>query len=112
MYLQRIIGIVTTANIRTRKMTPRVPAMSFSGCDGETVGREKETLRKERETICTVYVHRIKYINLDNKPIPTTVILLSDYTIACLGNIMFHELLVKDYTLQPYLNRINLQLSS
>ena len=48
MYLQGVIMIiVTTVDIRTRQMIPRIPAMSFSGGDGEPAGREKELLRKE-----------------------------------------------------------------
>ena len=48
MYLQGVITIiVTTVDIRTRQMIPRIPAMSFSRGDGEPAGREKELLRKE-----------------------------------------------------------------
>ena len=34
---------VTTVDIKTRQMIPRIPAMNFSGGDGEPEGTEKET---------------------------------------------------------------------
>ena len=44
MYLQGVTTItVTTVDIKIRQMIPRIPAMNFSGGDGEPAGREKET---------------------------------------------------------------------
>ena len=34
---------VTTVDVKTRQMIPRIPAMNFSGGDGEPTGTEKET---------------------------------------------------------------------
>ena len=34
---------VTTVDIKTRQMIPRIPAMNFSGGDDEPAGTEKET---------------------------------------------------------------------
>ena len=34
---------VTTVDIKTRQMIPRIPAMNFSGGDDELAGTEKET---------------------------------------------------------------------
>ena len=39
--------IVTTVDIRTKQTIPRIPAMSFSGGDGEPAGKEMELLRRE-----------------------------------------------------------------
>ena len=48
MYLQGVTTItVTTVDIKIRQMIPRIPAMNFSGGDGEPAGRYKETVRKE-----------------------------------------------------------------
>ena len=43
MYLQGVTTIIlTTMDIKTRQMIPRIPAMNFSGGDGEPAGTEKE----------------------------------------------------------------------
>ena len=34
---------VNRMDVKTRQMIPRIPAMNFSGGDGEPAGREKET---------------------------------------------------------------------
>lgn len=40
MYLQGVTTIiVTTVDMRTRQMIPRIPARHFSGGDGEPAGR-------------------------------------------------------------------------
>lgn len=42
---------VTTVDIKTRQMIPRIPAMNFSGGDGEPAGTEKETEKAVMGTV-------------------------------------------------------------
>ena len=52
MYLQGVTTIiVTTADIKMRQMIPRIPAMNFSGGDGEPEGTEKETEKAVMGTV-------------------------------------------------------------
>ena len=47
-YLRWLTATGITAQVRTRQITPRIPAMSFSGGGRDAAGREMETLRKGR----------------------------------------------------------------
>ena len=96
---------VTTVDIKTRQMIPRIPAMNFSGGDGEPEGTEKETekgvmgtalqsLHTQEPTRTQSYGYK-----LGPQPILTTVVFLSEYTIAFSANIRLHELLIKDFKL-------------
>ena len=96
---------VTTVDIKTRQMIPRIPAMNFSGGDGEPAGTEKETekgvmgtalqsLHTQEPTRTQSYGSK-----LGPQPILTTVVFLSEYTIVFSANIRLHELLIKDFKL-------------
>ena len=81
----------------------------WQGCCREGNGN---TEKGGMETIVwTVYTQRIISINLDPKPISTTVIFLSECISAFSLNTMLYKLLVKDYNLQQCLNKISPQLS-
>ena len=97
--------IVTTVDIKTRQMIPRIPAMNFSGGDGEPAGTEKETekgvmgtafqsLHTQEPTRTQSYGYK-----LGPQPILTTVVFLSEYTIAFSANMRLHALLIKDFKL-------------
>ena len=81
----------------------------WQGCCREGNGN---TEKGRMETIVwTVYTQRITSINLDTKPIPTTIIFLSECINAFSLNTMLYKLLVKDYNLQKHLNKISPQFS-
>ena len=95
---------VTTVDIKTRQMIPRIPAMNFSGGDSEPAGTEKETEKGVMGTEFRVYIHKNPHeqsygYKLGPQPILTTVVFLSEYTIAFSANMRLHELLIKDFKL-------------
>ena len=69
MYLQGVTTItVTTVDIKIRQMIPRIPAMNFSGGDGEPAGRYKETVRKEWKSAgdsCLDFIYTRTHMNRD-----------------------------------------------
>ena len=96
---------VTTVDIKTRQMIPRIPAMNFSGGDGEPAGTEKET---EKGVMGTAFqsLHTQEPTRTQSygykrgpQPILTTVVFLSEYTIAFSANMRLHALLIKDFKL-------------